>query len=123
MSFALLVRALVERCLTDAQAKDPRPRYTPGFVNSANWLAARNGLGSDLIDPLAGEAAPAFELIDRMMQVVEGQLERFGDLDRVTAYLDNLKKHGDPASRQLAVFESAGIPGLLSLYRAEANGE
>lgn len=121
VSFALIVRALVDRALTDVEAGDTRPRFTTGLVNSANWASARNGLGSTLIDPLAGEDLPAFDLIDRMMQTIEGQLDRSGDLDRVEGYLRTLREHGDSASRQLATFELDGMPGLLRLYRGEGD--
>jgi carboxylate-amine ligase len=37
--FAVLVRALVERALSDVEAGTPRPRATPGLVNGAIWIA------------------------------------------------------------------------------------
>lgn len=117
VAFAAIVRALVDRALSDADAGLERPRITPGLVNGANWIAARNGLSSDLIDPVTAERLPAFELIDRMLGTIEGELDRFGDRNRVDDYLGRLREEGTPASRQLAAFEAEGVSGLLSLYR------
>lgn len=117
VSFAVIVRALVERALRDAEQGVPRPRYTSGIVNGSDWMAARNGLGSELIDPLRAESLPAFELVDRMLGTVGEELDRFGDRERVDAYLRGLRAHGDPASRQLAAFARGGIGALLELYR------
>lgn len=77
VSFAVLVRALVARALTEMGAGDPSPRHQQGIVNSANWIAARNGLGSELVDPLTLESLPAFELVDRMLASVADELTRF----------------------------------------------
>lgn len=117
VAFATLVRALVDRALSDAEAGIERPRITPGLVNGANWIAARNGLSSDLIDPVTAERLPAFELIDRMLGTIDGELERFGDRERVDGYLGRLREEGTPASRQLSAFGAGGVQGLLTLYR------
>lgn len=121
VDFALLARALVDRAITDAEDGHPRPSFTPGLVNSANWIAARNGLGSDLIDPLVGETLPAFDLVERRMETIEQQLNRFGDYERAQGYLRRLQDHGDSASRQLTALKSGNMPGLLSLYEVETH--
>ncbi|RGE21007.1 YbdK family carboxylate-amine ligase [Leucobacter sp. wl10] len=120
VGFAVLVRALVERALLEAEGGEVRPRYGAGLVNGAIWMAARNGVDSDLIDPLTGAARPAFELIERMVRSVEPELRRFGDLARVERLVDRLRVDGDPARRQLGRFREAGVPGLMALYREGA---
>ena len=95
-----------------------RPVLTQGIVNGANWLAARNGLSSDLVDPATAERLPAFELIERMLDSVGSELDRFGDRDRVENYLARLRREGTPAARQRSAFEAEGVAGLLTLYRA-----
>lgn len=118
VAFAVLVRALVDRALSDAAAGTERPVLTQGIVNGANWLAARNGLSSDLVDPATAERLPAFELIERMLDSVGSELDRFGDRDRVENYLARLRREGTPAARQRSAFEAEGVAGLLTLYRA-----
>ena len=117
VAFAVLVRALVDHALSEVEAGAPQPEFSPGMVNGALWIAARNGLASTLVDPLTADPVPAFEMLDRMVRSVESELERHGDLERVSAYLDRLRRSGGPARRQLECFEESGITGLLALYR------
>lgn len=119
VAFAAIVRALVDRALSDAEQGVARPRYLTGMVNGANWMAARNGLGSELIDPLRAERLPAFEMVDRLRASVARELERFGDRARVDAYLRKLLELGAPARRQLAAFTVGGVDAVLELYRTE----
>ncbi len=116
VSFALLVRAVIERGLRDAQAGMQRPRFVPGLIDGANWIAARNGLGGELVDPGSAESVPAFELIDRLLESVEGELQRNGDRDRVVSWIDSLRDSGGPAEQQRRAFASGGIGGLLELF-------
>ncbi len=118
VSFAVLVRALVDRCLSEAEAGIERPRLAPGLLNGVIWMAARNGLESELVDPLAGVQLPAFEFVDRMVSSVERELTHFGDLERIERYVGRLRSEGSPAQQQLRRFEEAGVAGLLELYRA-----
>jgi len=120
VAFAVIVRALVHRALGEHRSGVPRPGYASAEVNGAIWLAARNGLDAELIDPFAGSALPAFTLINRMIGGIEHELVRFGDLDRVDAYLRRLRESGGPAARQLSAFARGGIGGLLDLYRNAA---
>lgn len=117
VAFAIIVRALVDHALTEAERGEERPRYRPGIVNGANWIAARNGMSSELIDPLRARSIPAFDLVESMLFTVETELERFGDRERVESFVQRLRDEGDPATRQLAAFESEGVEGLIGLYR------
>ncbi|MEJ6489022.1 YbdK family carboxylate-amine ligase [Leucobacter sp. USCH14] len=118
VSFALLVRGLVDRVLADAESGVEEQPATPGLVNGAIWMAARDGLSSSVIDPVQGVAQPAAALLEQMFSYAEPSLERFGDADRVDRYLSDLRTFGGPAQRQLSSFREQGIAGLLDLYRA-----
>lgn len=118
VSFALLVRGLVDRILDDAEHGREEERVTPGLVNGAIWMAARDGLSSAIIDPVRGTAHPAAAVLDEMFGFAERSLERFGDAQRVEQYLGDLRTFGGPAQRQLASFREDGVSGLLDLYRA-----
>lgn len=122
VAFAALVRALVDRCLSDA-LEHPRPVLSPVIVNGAIWMAARDGLTATLVDPLTARARPAFTLIEELVGSVELELERFGDLELVHRYVDRLRRDGDPAHRQLARYRSTGVAGLLGLYREGSPAE
>lgn len=118
VAFAVIVRALVDRCLSDAREQPEPPHFIPGLVNGAVWLAARDGVEATLVDPLTAEPMPAFELIGRMVASVRPELERFGDLERVERYVERLRRDGGPARRQLERFREAGVSGLIGLYRS-----
>jgi carboxylate-amine ligase len=118
VAFAALVRSLVDRCLSDALENPSPPRYAPGLVNGAVWMAARDGLEATIVDPLTTEAMPAFELIERMVCSVERELERFGDIWLVEQHIERLRRDGGPARRQLERFGEAGLSGLIGLYRS-----
>lgn len=115
--FAVLVRALVERALSEAEAEHPRPKLTQGLVNGSIWMAARDGLGGDLIDPVDGSRMPAFARLEQMVGSVRDELKRAGDAGRVDAYVARLRKSGGPAKRQLERFDEEGVDGLVRLYR------
>lgn len=117
VSFGLIVRALVSQGLLDYQAGRPRPDYPRGLVNGSLWLAARNGMETNLIDPLTGFATFAFDALEHMLDYARPELTRTGDLERVEAYVEQLDTLGSPAQRQRKRFEDAGIEGLLELYR------
>lgn len=117
VDFAVVVRALVERALHDIEHGLDHSRIAPGLLDGAIWNAARNGLETTLVDPVAGESLPAFDLLERMIEQVRPELVRFGDMPRVEHMLVRLREEGSPARRQIARFAERGIAGLLELYR------
>lgn len=116
--FALIVRALVARALRDISEAVPCEEVQRDVLRGAHWIAARNGLGSDLVHPVAGEPWPAAEVVAALLEWVSGELEEAGDLETVSAYLARRLEDGGPAALQLAAWKADGIPGLLGLYRA-----
>ncbi|UOQ56189.1 glutamate--cysteine ligase [Leucobacter allii] len=117
VSFAVLVRALVEHALRDAAAGRARPEIAAGLVDGAVWKAARNGLDGELVDPLTARSLPAFDLVDLMIAEAQAELTEFGDFPRIERYVGRLRREGGPARRQLARFRERGMAGLLELYR------
>lgn len=118
VTVAVIIRSLVERAITEAKNGVERPSYTHALVNGANWMAARDGLSADLIDPLRAKSLPAFQFVEEMLSTIEPELDAYSDRHRVDQYLQRIREHGGPASRQLAAFSTSGIDGLLELYGA-----
>lgn len=116
VAFAVIIRSLVERALMEWESGVERPSFAPSLVNGANWMAARDGLSAELIDPVTVESLPAFDSVERMLETIESELDRCGDRPRVDQYLQRLRQHGSPASRQLAAFGECGVAGLIDLY-------
>ncbi|MBQ1058934.1 glutamate--cysteine ligase [Micromonospora sp. C32] len=101
---AALVRALVATALTDIAAGRPAVNTDHHLLVAAHWRAAHDGLEGEGVDLTDGELRPAWELLDRLVDRLRPELERHGDLDRVTDLLGGLRRHGSGAARQRAVF-------------------
>lgn len=117
VAFAAIVRALVDHAVTNVEGGAERIRYTPGIVNGAIWMAARDGVKGNLIDPATGSAMPAFDLIEQMLTSIGSELTYFGDTQLVEKYVERLRRDGGPASIQRERFKASGVYGLLDLYR------
>lgn len=120
VSFATIVRALVEHTIAEVQSGVEQRRYAPAMVNGAIWLAARDGLRDQIVDVETSEALPAFALIERMLDTIDTELDAFGDRGRVDDFVRDLREFGGPAERQLSAYQRNGINGLLHLYRSSS---
>lgn len=118
VAFAVLVRALIDHCVTECERGVERPVVHHNLVNGAIWAAARDGLSAELVDPVSGIRTSAFELVNRMVETVSGELTRFGDMPRIERYLQRRYRDGGPAQLQLQSFAADGLSGLLDLYRS-----
>lgn len=117
VSFALLIRGIVERSLSEWSAGQPVTwPARADMIDGALWMAARDGLSGSLIDPATAEVLPARDLVRRMAEYAAPGLERAGDTERVTAYLEHRLAVGSPAQEQLDRFAAEGVTGLLRLY-------
>lgn len=112
---ALLTRALVE---TAAAGELPHAAAAEHheFVDSAVWHAARHGLEDTLVDPVTAALAPAWIVIERMLDAVEPALAATGDGQRVDALVARVRADGNGAARQRAAL-AEGQPALARLLR------
>ncbi|QIK64392.1 YbdK family carboxylate-amine ligase [Leucobacter viscericola] len=117
VAFAVIVRALVDRCVAEAESGSPRHDPDLNLVKGAHWLAARNGLSSRLVHPLSGDAVRAADAIAALIEHVQDQLAAAGDLDRVERFIERRCAQGEPARLQLQRFAEGGVAGLLELYQ------
>ncbi|MDJ1370341.1 carboxylate-amine ligase [Gulosibacter molinativorax] len=118
VSFAGIVRALVRHEIAEFEAGVPRVDIYPALVSGATWLAARDGLLGDLVDPLTGVSQPAFNVVDMLVERIEEELNDARDYDRVTRYIAELRRDGGPAAQQVKAYETDGMLGLLELFRS-----
>lgn len=113
---ALLCRALVEAAAAGALEHDEAAVHAE-HLDAAVWHAARHGLDDVLVDPTTASLAPAWNVIDRMLEAVRPQLAATGDLARVEALIERIRAEGNGAARQRAALAD-GVPGLERLLRA-----
>lgn len=98
-----LVRALVRTVDVAVRRGDAPPRPRTELLRAATWRAARYGVAADLLDPVAGQAAPAAAIVDRFLAFVGPNLE-----DGVEALVKETMAHGTGATRQREIQHRTG---------------
>ncbi len=102
---AVLARALVETAAAQWQAGEAAPDFRSELLKGMSWRAARHGLSGDLLDPRSRKLAPAFDVIDGLVEWLEPSLTSYGDLPLVQAGVDRLRNNGNGADRQRRSFQ------------------
>jgi carboxylate-amine ligase len=78
------------------------------MVRAAAWRASRFGLDGELVDVEARRAAPAAEVVGRLLEFVRPALEEAGEWDEVSALVAETLARGNGARRQREALERAG---------------
>jgi carboxylate-amine ligase len=104
-----LSRALVRTCHERARGGEPYPEARLELLRAANWVASRHGLDADLVDVEASRAAPAREVIWKMLDFARPALEEHGEWEEISALVSETLEQGNGARRQRRAYESAGL--------------
>lgn len=96
VAVAGLLRALVETVAAEPHL--PAGWSVPA-LRAARWLARRDGLGADLLDPLTARPVPAPAAVDTLLRRVEPALRAAGDARLVHDAVAALVRDGGPAGR------------------------
>ncbi|MGM1029041.1 MAG: carboxylate-amine ligase [Actinomycetota bacterium] len=112
---ALLTRALVEAAAAGDLVHADAAAHAE-HLDAAVWHAARHGLDHVLIDPVTASVAPAWHVIERMLDGVRPALDATGDRARVEALVARIRGEGNGAARQRAAL-AEGVPSLERLLR------
>lgn len=115
-----LARALARTSHEQALAgrRDPVPRDE--LLLAAKWLAARDGLSGQLLDPDTMQPAPARAVVDRFLRLLRPALEAHGDWEEVSLMVERAMRRGTGAARQRAAFARTGrIADVMDLIVAE----
>jgi carboxylate-amine ligase len=130
LALAALVQAMVKELAEHFDEGQKLSRYPYEMLDENKWMAARHGLGAQLVDLPARERVPVPELTRRLMERLRPHAEELGseeDFDCVEEILDR----GNGASRQEVVYEAnhdlrevvAEILDATVPEAAEATGE
>jgi carboxylate-amine ligase len=103
-----LARGLVLTGVRAALAGDPFPAVRHELVRAAHWRAARSGLSGDLLHPLTGRPAPAFDVVAALLAQVRDALEITGDHEEVRELAAAVLGRGNGADRQRAAYARRG---------------
>lgn len=95
-----LGRALVVTAADDLARGVAPVAARPELLRSADWRAARSGLGGDLFDPVVGAAVPATDAVRALVEYVGPALDAHGDTEEVRTLLADLLSRGTSADRQ-----------------------
>jgi glutamate---cysteine ligase / carboxylate-amine ligase len=103
-----LSRAVARTARDEHAAGRPLEHVRPELLEAAIWLAARDGLEEELIDPLSSRRVTAAALVERLLDHVGPALEEQGDLELVTGLVQETLSAGTGASRQRAALRRRG---------------
>lgn len=115
VAVAGLVRALVDTAANEWHAGMPAAQTPASIVRLANWRAAVEGLGGQLVDPLTNRPLPAHEVVLMLLEHVRPALTANGDDQFVERAVHQVFVHGNGADRQRAAFETTGDLGQVAV--------
>jgi carboxylate-amine ligase len=105
LALAALVQAMVKELAEHYDEQKKLSRYPYEMLDENKWLAARHGLGAQLVDLPDKDRVPVPELARRLMDRLRPHAEALGseaDFDCIEEILDR----GNGASRQEVVYEA-----------------
>jgi carboxylate-amine ligase len=110
-----ITRALVVTALHEGRRGVPPLDPPTSLLHAAGWHAARHGLTADLVDPRTDTPLPAADVVGALLDRITPALKELGDVDRMTAGVQQLIAGGTGAARQRAALARGGTEGLLDL--------
>jgi carboxylate-amine ligase len=106
------------RALVETGASAPWTAGPPAeLLDASLWLAARDGISDQLLDPRTGELAEARAVIDGLLAVVGDALHDAGDAEQIQRGIDRVFREGTGARRQRDAFERGGMSALRVLHQ------
>jgi glutamate---cysteine ligase / carboxylate-amine ligase len=96
-----LVKRLTEEYAAGAEIVDPHWE----ILDENRWLAARHGLGAELLDSSSGEVRGVKELTGELLESLAPHAAELG-CERELAGVEDLLRSGNGAQRQQVVFEA-----------------
>ncbi len=102
---AALVQSLVHRIAADFHDGYRPPRIAYEMLDENRWLAARHGLGGELVDLPTATRITTKDLVRRTLDEVREHAQELGCEGELAAVVD-LVDHGNGAKRQIVVYEA-----------------
>ena len=105
LALAALIQAMVKELAEHYESGTPLSRYPYEMLDENKWLAARHGLGAELVDLPDRSRVKAVDLTRRVMERLHPHAEELGSGTEFEQ-LEDLLEHGNGASRQVVVYEA-----------------
>jgi glutamate---cysteine ligase / carboxylate-amine ligase len=105
LALAALVQAMVKELAEHFDAGKRLSRYPYEMLDENKWLAARHGLGGQLVDLPKTARVPVVDLARRLMKRLRPHAEELGSAAELDG-LEDILENGTGASRQTVVYEA-----------------
>jgi len=105
LALAALVQAMVKELCEHFDSGEELSRYPYEMLDENKWLAARHGLGGELVDLPSRDRVRTDELARRIVDRLREHAEDLGSADELAA-IDDLLEGGNGAARQIVVYEA-----------------
>ncbi|WP_456598732.1 carboxylate-amine ligase [Blastococcus sp. SYSU DS0616] len=105
---AALVRSLVRVLAERAQRGEAVPAVRTELLRAARWRAARDGIGGQLFDPVAGVLVDARAAVEALLAELADDLADHGEEAEVRDLVQRLFRRGTSAARQRSVWRRTG---------------
>ena len=106
-----LVQSIVRLELIDGHA-DAALVHAPEVLDENRFLAARDGVDADLVDPVLGRAVSVRDMVNELMDACRPHAEALGCSSQLGLLCDLLDKPGPARQRELAARD--GLEGLAA---------
>ena len=105
VALAALVQAMVKELAEHFESGQQLSRYPYEMLDENKWVAARHGLGGELVDLPSRERVRTSELARRLVDRLTGHAEDLGSASELSG-IEDLLENGSGAARQLVVYEA-----------------
>jgi len=105
LALAALVQAMVKELAEHFESGAELSRYPYEMLDENKFLAARHGLGGELVDLPSRERVRTPDLARRIVDRVRGHAEDLGSANELDG-IDDLLDRGTGGARQIVVFEA-----------------
>ena len=86
--------------------------YNHDILDDGLWVASRNGINGQIIDPLTNELISMKDMISLMVDYCTDSLKYFNNYKIVVSTIDNILKNGTEADMQINEYNKNGFKGL-----------
>ncbi len=105
LGIAALIQAMVKELSEHYEAGKELSRYPYEMLDENKWLAARHGLGAQLVDLPDRARVPVPDLARRVIDRLHPHAEELGSAAELD-HLEDILENGNGASRQAVVYEA-----------------
>src|SRR3954465_3506651 len=105
LALAALIQAMVHELAAGFEAGEELPHYEWQVLDENKWLAARHGLGGELVDLPSGNRIATKDLARRLLNRLREHAEQVGSAGDL-AGIEDLLDRGSGAERQVVVYEA-----------------